>query len=86
MPIVLVCVIAGGVAVLGYVLHRIALHAERRGWIYYRERPPLRGSTLGYLEEIYNPAMHHVMEERDHERGAASQEESGDGPGPGPER
>jgi hypothetical protein len=71
---------------LVYVLHRAALHAESRGWIYYKQRPPFRGSTLGYLEEIYNPSMHHVMEQRDHERFAASQEDSGDGPDAGTDR
>lgn len=78
MPIVLVCVGVGVIA-LGCLLHRLALRAEQRGWIYYRSRPRFRGSTLGSLEEIYNPAMHHVMEERDSERGGGSQEESGDG-------
>ena len=83
MTIVSALIIAASVLVLlGYAGHRAASWAERRGWIYYRNRPPYRGATLGFLEEIYNPAMHHVMEKRDHERGSAEQEESGDGPDP----
>lgn len=84
MTIVSVLIVVVSVlAVLAFVAHRLALWAESRGWMYYKNRPPFRGSTLGYLEEIYNPAMHHVMEERDHERGSAAQEESGDGPDAG---
>lgn len=84
MTIVSVLLVAAGVlALLAYVAHRAALWAESRGWIYYRQRPRFRGSSLGYLEEIYNPAMHHVMEERDSEHAIGSQEESGDGPDAG---
>lgn len=65
---------------LAYLAHRAALWAEARGWIFYKKKPRFRGSTLGFLEEIYNPSMQHVMEERDSERGSGSQEESGDDP------
>lgn len=84
MPIVLVLVAVGsGLALLAYLAHRAALAAEARGWIYYKEKPRFRGSTLGLLEEIYHPAMHHVIEERDSERGGGSQEESGGDSDPG---
>ena len=71
-------IVAGAALLLLYLAHRLALWAEGRGWIYYRNRPPFRGSTLGFLEEIYNPSMHHVIEERDSERARGGQEESGD--------
>jgi len=73
-------VAAGVIVLLGYGIHRLAMWAESRGWIYYKRRPRFRGSTLGYLEEIYNPAMHHVMEERDNERAVGDQAESGGDP------
>ena len=64
---VLVLVALGLLACL-YVLHRVALWAERRGWIYYRNtrRPP--GVGLGLLAPIYNPGMEHVIEESTSER------------------
>jgi len=76
-------IVAGLLALLAYAGHRAALWAERKGWIYYRNRPPFRGSTLGLLEEIYNPSMQHVMEERGSQRSTGAQEDSGDDPDPG---
>lgn len=67
-----------------YLLHRLALVADRRGWIYYRTKPRFRGSSLGLLESVYNPAMEHVIEERGGERARGSQDESGDDPLDGP--
>ncbi len=42
-------------------------------------KPRFRGSSLGLLEEIYNPGMEYVMEERASERARGSQDDSGDG-------
>ena len=71
--------LVGGLGGL-YCLHRIALWAEQRGWVYYRDR---RGSgTLGnaFLEvqAIIEPSKRYVLEERledEHET-----QESGDPP------
>ena len=54
------------VAVVFFLLHRLALWAEGRGWIYYRNK---RGSALGNimsgLDPIWNPASkHNQAEER----------------------
>ncbi len=43
------------------------------------DKPRFRGSSLGLLEEIYNPGMEYVMEERASERARGSQDDSGDG-------
>ena len=67
-------------ALLLYGLHRLALWADRRGWVYYRTKPKFKGSSLGLLESVYNPAMEHVIEERGGERARGSQDESGDKP------
>lgn len=68
---------------IGYGLHRVALWADSRGWIYYKTKPKFRGSSLGLLESVYNPAMEHVVEERGGERARGSQDESGDEPNDG---
>lgn len=63
-----------------YGLHRLALVADARGWIYYRTKPKFRGSSLGLIESVYNPAMEHVVEERGGERARGSQDDSGADP------
>jgi hypothetical protein len=75
--------VAVGLVALGYGLHRAALWADGRGWIYYKTKPRFRGSSLGLIESVYNPAMEHVVEERGGERARGSQYESGDKPGDG---
>lgn len=72
-------VTVGLVAILAiYGGHRLALWADERGWIFYKTKPKFRGSSLGLLESVYNPAMEHVVEERGGERSRGSQDESGD--------
>ncbi len=65
---------------VGYGLHRLALWAEGRGWIYYRTKAKYKGSSLGLIEGIYNPGVEHVMEEKAGERARGSQDESGGKP------
>ncbi len=58
-------VILGVVAAL-YGLHRLALWAESRGWIYYRTKPE-RGRGFGEINRIlmlYDPSVEHIVEER----------------------
>ena len=74
-------IIAAGVLLaLGYGLHRLALWADGRGYIYYKTKPKFKGSSLGLIEGIYNPSVEHVVEERAGERARGSQDESGDKP------
>ena len=75
-----VIVIVGSVVAGGYAVHRLALYADRRGWVYYKTKPKVRGTTLGLLDEIYNPAMTHVIDEQQHERTVADHDASGDPP------
>jgi hypothetical protein len=50
--------------------------AAERGWVYNRHNPrPRGGGTLGLLEEIYNPSIRHVIEERSSERARGNQDE-----------
>ena len=62
-----------------YGLHRLALFAEYRGWIYYRTHPP-RMRTLGLLEELADPSVEYRIEEQASEAIRADDEESGDPP------
>lgn len=51
-----------------------------RGWIYNRYNPrPKGGGTLGLLEEIYQPSIRHVVEERASEKARGSQDAQGEG-------
>jgi hypothetical protein len=75
-----------GLAVLGglYGLHRIAVWAERRGWIYYLTKHGSSGALGNALLEaqaIIEPSTRHVLEERMKEDVEA--EETGDPPEPG---
>ena len=50
-----------------YGMHRLALWAERRGWIYYRERRGSSGALGNALLEVHallEPSQQHVVEER----------------------
>lgn len=69
--------ILGGVTVLVYGLHRLALYAEMRGWIFYRTRPP-RVRMLGLLEELVDPRVEYMVEEQSSEAIRADRDESGD--------
>ena len=58
--------------------------AGERGWVYNKHNPRPRGvGTLGMLEEIYQPSIRHVIEERSSEKARGSQDESGEDPEPG---
>ena len=53
------------IGVVGLVLHRLALWAERRGWIYYRTgRGSAIGSAMSAVDPIYNPGKSHQVEEQ----------------------
>jgi hypothetical protein len=67
----------GLVAVL-YSLHRLAMLAESRGWIFYRTRPP-RVRMLGMLEELVDPRVEYVVAEQTSEAIRADHAQTGDG-------
>ncbi len=64
-----------------YGLHRLAVYAEGRGWIRYRDARGA-GSALGnaFLEvqAIFEPSKEYVLEER--KKDEAEERESGDPP------
>jgi hypothetical protein len=61
LAIVLMSILA-----VGYGIHRAALWAEGRGWIYYRHRkapPGAVGMALMELDRLWKPQIEHVIEE-----------------------
>ncbi len=76
--------IAAAVAAGLYGFHRLAVWAERRGWIYYRKRrgsSGTLGSALLEVQSLLEPSKRHVVEER--RRDVVDDEESGDPPSGG---
>jgi len=70
-----------GVVVAVYLLHRLALWMEGRGWMYYKHKQAAR-STLGnaFLEvqSLVDPGKRPVLEAKRVEQG--EEDESGDPP------
>ena len=79
MTLLLTVLAVVGAVVLLYGLHRVALWAEDRGWIFYKHK---RGPApwLGTLESIYKPEVEYVVEEESARRIRADQDESGADP------
>ena len=69
---------------LGLVIGVIASSrwAGKRGWFYNKHNPRPTGAGLqpGPFDEIYQPSVHHVIEEEAAQRIRADQDESGDKP------
>ena len=73
--------VIAGVLLLGYTLHRLALAAERRGWIYYKNKHASAGLGTSLIGQIYQPSIEHVVEEQQSRRIAADRNDSGDDDG-----
>jgi hypothetical protein len=78
---VVVAVVAGAVA-LWFVWDRLSRFAAARDWIYHRKHNPRpKGLTsLGLLEEIYQPSIRYVVDEIAEEKARGGQAETGDKP------
>lgn len=76
----IVIAVVGAVGLVLFGLDRLALWAERRGWLYYRHQKGKGAVNLGFLDQIYQPSMEHVVEEETREHTVADQDESGDDP------
>lgn len=64
-----------------WALHRLALWAESRGWIYYLRRQGssgAMGNALLEVQALLEPSTRHVLEERQEEH--VEEAESGDPP------
>jgi hypothetical protein len=60
-------------------VHLILSWMARRGWVYYRTENRPRPSSLGLIEEIYQPSTEHVIDEQTRERTETDQDERGEG-------
>ena len=72
-------VLAGVASV--YCLHRLALWAERRGWIYYRKKHGSSGTlstAVLEVQSLFDPSKRYVLEEK--KRDQVEDEENGDPP------
>jgi hypothetical protein len=65
-----------GALSLLYGAHLLALLAEARSLIFYRQRPP-RVRSLGYLEALANPSIEYMIEEESSEAARADHADSG---------
>ena len=81
-----ILIILAGAAVAVFLLDRLLLWAERRGWIYYRKREPSGGTGVGNaLLEIHSmlePDKKAMIEVREEKR---EEDDSGAPPDPGGE-
>ena len=80
MKVVLVLVLVCGAL---YLLHRLALWAEDRGWIYYQRRKPSRtalGNAFLEVQAIVEPGKRLLLEARQEQ--ACEEDESGEPPEP----
>ncbi len=68
-----------------YALHRLALWAEARGWIYYTRRGSSGALGNAFLEvqALFEPTRRHVLEERQRAVEKEEEDEDGDPPEPG---
>lgn len=68
-----------------HVLHRLALWAEARGWIYYTRRGSSGSLGNAFLEvqALFEPNQRHVLEERQRAEEKEEEDDEGDPPRPG---
>jgi len=87
VEVVLIVVgVVAGLVLLIFGVHRLLLFAERRGWVYYKnKRAPAGSGAMAFMElmRIYRPEIEHVIEE---ERGGdlrVTDDETGQNRDPG---
>ncbi|GMQ85861.1 MAG: hypothetical protein BMS9Abin07_1429 [Acidimicrobiia bacterium] len=69
---------------VGFGMSRVLRWAGERGWVYNKYNPRPRGSGIpGFVDQIYQPSVEHVIDEQTSESTRADQDESGDKPDPG---
>ncbi len=79
-------VIGAGVAGALFLLDRLALAMEARGWIFYRRnKPNFRNAGTAFIElqAMFEPKMRHVLDKKEQEESEVDEDDSGDPPVPG---
>ena len=66
-------------AAIGFGLLANSRWAANRGWVYnkHNPRPPGGGYVPGAFDQLFQPSIEHVIEERESERIRADQDEAG---------
>lgn len=73
-----IAAVVATLSVVALIAHLLLTWFNRRGWVYYRNPEAPKGSSIGLLEEIYQPSMAHVIDEETREATEADQSESGE--------
>lgn len=73
--LVTITIVVAGVTVIAG-LHRLAIWAEARGWIYYKQKRRPGGTGLSLIGQIYQPSIEHVVEQEQSDRIKADQDDS----------
>ena len=76
-----VALVVSGAGLLAFGWRRFSRYAAERDWIYHEKHNPRPEglSSLGLLEEIYQPAIEHMVQEIAEERARGSQDGQGEG-------
>jgi hypothetical protein len=83
MPLILVFGAIATLSLVALATHLLLTSFNRRGWVYYRNPDAPKGSSLGLIEEIYQPSVTHVIDQQSLEDSLKDQSESGDPDHPG---
>jgi hypothetical protein len=78
--------IVGAVPIGLFLIDRILLHLEERGWIFYRRNKPNfqnAGSVFLELHAMFEPRARYVIERKAQEENEEDEDEDGDPPVPG---
>lgn len=76
----LILLVAMAVLTALFLVHRLALWMERRGWIYYRKRGRASiGNAMMEIQSFYRPSVEHVIELKQDEATAREEDDAGDG-------
>lgn len=63
-PAITVVGVIVALALSAAAVHLLLTWMERRGWIWYRSKHRPRPSSLGLLEEIYQPSVEHLIDQQ----------------------
>jgi hypothetical protein len=75
----IILIVVAVLALAGYGLHRFAISAERRGWIYYRKETRDQAARVGVMTvmSVFHPSVEHVFEQTISDRAHIEQSKEG---------
>jgi hypothetical protein len=78
-PVIIAAGAIVALALAALVVHLALTWMATRGWVYYRPTERQRPGSLGFIEEVFQPSMEHVIDEETRDKTEADQAESGEG-------